>query len=58
MRISSEVKKTLTNAYKALINFLTLTLVSREDVLSALRKLGLSYGLHSILTNHEKWQQI
>ena len=57
MRISSEVKKTLTNAYKALINFLTL-IVSREDVLSALRKLGLSYGLHSILTNHEKWQQI
>ena len=57
MRISSEVKETLTNAYKALINFLTL-IVSREDVLSALRKLGLSYGLHSILTNHEKWQQI
>ena len=57
MRISSEVKKTLTNAYKALIDFLTL-IVSREDVLSALRKLGLSYGLHSILTNHEKWQQI
>ena len=57
MRISSEVKKTLTNAYMALINFLTL-IVSREDVLSALRKLGLSYGLHSILTNHEKWQQI
>ena len=55
-----EVKKTLINVCEALINFLAL-IVSREDILCALKKLGLSienYEFHSILTSHEKWQKI